>query len=71
MKNECPLMERHMKLQKRKTYKVKITNSQNQRVDYHDELSRRDLEWIQTCPHLQIEIIEVNLTDVEEDDGVE
>jgi len=44
---------------KRKLYKVRVTNTECGRVDYHHNLSRWDLEWLRSIANLKVEILEV------------
>lgn len=44
---------------KRKLYKVRVTNTECGRVDYHHNLTRWDLEWLRSMANLKVEILEV------------
>jgi hypothetical protein len=39
--------------------KVKVTNSIGGRVDYHEGLTKFDIDWIKSNPNLQVEVLEV------------
>ena len=42
--------------------KAKVTNAVDARVDYHDNLSREDIEWIILNPNLHVDVLEVRAT---------
>lgn len=44
---------------RRKLYKVRVTNIESGRVDYHHNLTRWDLEWLRSMATLKVEILEV------------
>jgi hypothetical protein len=48
-----------MVTRKRKLYKVRATNMESGRVDYHHNLTRWDLEWLKSMANLKVEILEV------------
>ena len=52
-----------MKGSSKRVYKVKVYNEEGKRVDYHDGLSKWDVDWIKSCPNLKVEILEVKTID--------
>jgi hypothetical protein len=47
----------------KRVYKIKVYNKECDRVDYHEDLSKWDVDWIKSCQNLKVEILEVKTLD--------
>lgn len=39
--------------------KIKVTNTVDGRIDFHENLTKEDIEWIKCNPNLHVEVLEV------------